>query len=652
MIPILFDANTQNFTTNGLGRLTDIISCEVREQRNGEFEVEFKYPVVGTHYEQVTEGKIIYVDHDHTGDKQPFTIYRRSLPFNGIVTFYAHHVSYKLNGTIVAPFTASSIGAAFTNFNAKAITENPFTFWTDKASAGNFSVKVPTAIRPLLGGTQGSILDAFGGGEYEFDNYTVRLYAHRGTDKGVTIRYGKNLTDLKETIDTLDLYNSVIPFWQKEDEVVYGGIVKSSSGYQQNAYWTNNAGVQFTDEDGEPITFTYTIGNTKPLDLSQEFETAPTVDQLEARAAAYLTSNTPWIPKVNLDIDFVALWQTEEYKDVAPLERVALCDTVSVYYPAFGVNAKAKVIKTVWDARTGRYSKMELGDAKTSFAKVIEQTTDVKLAEKPSISMMDTAISHATEQITGALGGHLIFNYDADGKPTELLIMDTDDVNTAVNVWRFNEGGLGHSHNGYNGPFDDIALTQDGQINASMITAGILNASIIQAGILRSHNWLSYWDLESSEFRFYDEENDSVVVLDRGVIKFYTGETEVGAVSRRLAGAEEVVTLESTAGNNGLAVGENKIWLNATTSSWFHATADYAQIKTGDAYVRTQDDSDGQGVRIEGGENTFLLVDATNDRVYFKAGDLMVNGYTGYTGTVTISGKSLLFKNGICYSVT
>lgn len=484
MIPILFDANAQDFSTNGLGRLTDCISCLVTEERNGIYEVEIEYPITGLHYESIEQGRVILVSHDEQQDKQPFVIYRISRPINGVVTINAHHISYKLSGVIIEPFEALSVTDAFNGFKTHALTDNPFTFWTDKASAGTFSVETPTSCKRLLGGTRGSILDAFGGGEYEWDGYTVKLYAHRGSDNGVTIRYGKNLTAINQTVDTMDLYNAVIPYWSdNESTVVYGGIVYGNGGISQQSVWTDENNTPINDENGSVFDFAFDVSQVAAMDLSEYFEDPPTVAELEARALTVINSNTPWIPHENIKIDFVSLWQTEEYKNIAPLERVQLCDTVSVYYPELGVNATAKVVSVVWDALADRYDSIELGDAQSSFANVLQAETDEKLKEVPNISMMEEAIQHATDLITGGMGGHIVFLYDADGKPTDMLVMDTEDVNTAIHVLRINVNGIGFSSTGPSGIFTS-AWTLDGSFVADWITAGHLSANRIQGGTL------------------------------------------------------------------------------------------------------------------------------------------------------------------------
>lgn len=488
MIPILYDYAERKFTTNGIGRLSDCISCTVTEERNGIYECEFKYPITGEHYSEIKEGMVIGVTHDESGDIQPFDIYAHQAPIDGVVTFNAHHVSYRLSNVVIMPFTASSPSAALAGIESHSANPNPFLFWTDKGGSGTFKVEKPDYCRALLGGQEGSVLDAFGGGDYEWDRFTVKLHASRGTQTQVQIRYGKNLSDITEKTDTSSTYNAIVPFWMSTEGVLVTlpeqVIVYSGATLYETNLTTHNSLI-IRDHLGNPITVTYQQINAVPFDMSSDFQEQPTVNQLRTAAISKFNSSQAWLPQQNIDVDFVQLWQTDEYKDYAPLQRVKLCDTVSVFYDALGVNAvDMRVVKTVWNTLLDRYDSMELGQLSSTLAQTISGPIESQFADTVSRSMMAEAIQHATDLIRGGLGGYVVMKPNANGEPEEILIMDTPDINTAVNVWRFNQGGLGHSHSGYNGPFNDVALTQDGKINANMITTGRLNANYIQGGTL------------------------------------------------------------------------------------------------------------------------------------------------------------------------
>lgn len=323
----------------------------------------------------------------------------------------------------------------------------------------NMTVLKPSSMRSLLGGVDGSILDVYGG-EYEFDKFNVKLWNKRGADRGVSIRYGKNLTDLKQEENCSSVYTGVYPFWYSEQE----GLV------QLNEKIVKASG-------------TYNFTRIYPLDLSQEWQEKPNQEQLRTRANSYMKANNIGVPAVSLTVSFVQLSQSSEYAKYALLEDVHLCDTVGVEFPELNVNATAKCIKTIYDAISNKYVSIELGESRTNLASTI---SDQKQAISDTITktFMQQAIENATQLISGGLGGYVIMHSSTGGKyPDEILIMDTDDIATAKKVWRWNKGGLGYSSTGYNGPFA-LAMTQDGQIVADFVKTGTMSANRINGGTL------------------------------------------------------------------------------------------------------------------------------------------------------------------------
>ena len=206
MIPRLYEADERSFDHLGLGGLPETKSCFVTEERNGQFELEMVYPMDGAKFNLLQPERIIYAPHDDSKTRQPFRIYKISRTMNGDVTIYARHISYDLSKMTVKPFSASSVAQAMAGLKTNTIGEQPFTFWTDKSTVANFKVEEPSTVRSRLGGVQGSILDVFGGGEYEWDHFTVRLRQNRGADNGVSLRFGKNLTDLVSEEDSTNVY--------------------------------------------------------------------------------------------------------------------------------------------------------------------------------------------------------------------------------------------------------------------------------------------------------------------------------------------------------------------------------------------------------------------------------------------------------------
>ncbi|MFR8670893.1 MAG: phage tail spike protein [[Clostridium] leptum] len=473
MNPVLYESTESTFETNGLGVLSDTISCQVVEERNGIFEITLEYPLTGIHYQEIKQRRIIFVKPNPYEDPQPFRIYRITKPLSGKITVYAQHISYDLSGVPVSPFSSSSVTGALSGLKTNAAVTNPFSFWTDKTSTGDFAVTAPTSTRTLLGGSDGSILDVFGG-EYKFDRWTVRLYNNRGKNSGVSIRYGKNLMDSQQDENISNVVTGIYPYWLSSE----GELTELPE--------------KIVNAPG-----TYDFTRISAIDFSGDFEEAPTEEQLRDRANDYISSNNVGVPTVSITVEFQPLEQTEEYKDIALLERVNLCDTVNVEYSELGVSATAKCVKTTYDALKDKYISIELGDAKTNIADTIIQQQQ-EINEKPSVSFLEQAVINATNWITGNKGGYVIFQRNADGQPYEILIMDTPDINTATKVWRWNNGGLGYSSNGYEGPFA-TAITQDGAIVANFITTGTLQANLIKSGIIQSRDGRAYFNLDTGQ---------------------------------------------------------------------------------------------------------------------------------------------------------
>ena len=451
MIPILYTSEEKQFNTNGIGFLTDAISCKVRTALNGEYELTLQYPVKGIHFQDIQHRSLILAMADPKSRLQPFRVYRITKPLNGVVTVYARHISYDLAGITVSPFSAQGPLAALEGLKRNSRTDNPFSFYTDKGGTAAFTVDVPKAARSLLGGTEGSVLDLYGG-EYEFDRFDVKLLARRGTDNGVSIRYGKNLTDLEQDENCANVYTGVDPYWKNAStgEAVYLDAPVLAAG-------------------------NYNYEKILPLDMTSKFKEIPTPEQLTAAAEQYIKDNKIGEPKVSWTVSFVQLEQTAEYKGKAFLEQIGMGDTVSVIFSEIGVDASARAVQTDFDSLAERYDSVTLGSVKSSLASTIaSQGKDIQ--NTPSKSGMQAVLEQMASTIMGARGGavrHL--DDDGDGFPDTLYIADNADPSLAKKVWRFNYLGWGASENGYNGPFVMGATFEFGML-ADFIRAGVLQS--------------------------------------------------------------------------------------------------------------------------------------------------------------------------------
>ena len=490
----LFDSSETAFVSNGLGSLQDAIKCLVTEELNGPFELEMTYPLTGSKFDNIAFRNIIFAKSNPYANPQPFRIYNISKPMDGKVTVNAQHISYDLADITVAPFSATNVVSAFANMKAASDVPCPFEFWTEKQTAADIVTHFPLNMRSILGGREGSILDTYRG-EYEFDGYTVKLWNNRGTDRGVAIRYGKNLTSLKQEENCSNVYTAVRPYWYQEpsgeDD---GGLVELTEKI-----------IVVDDTDD------YT--RILPLDLTSEFDHKPTEEELREAANSYIEKTDLGTPKVSLDVSFINLADTDEYKNIAPLEMVKLGDTVDVEFPKLGVMASAKVIKTTYNVLTGRYESIELGSERANPSTTIS-TQGKQIKEKTTKTDLQTAISTAASLITGHSGGYIVLN--PTEQPQEILILDAPTLDEAINVWRWNSGGLGFSSNGYAGPFT-TAITADGKIVADFILAGTMSANLIKGGVLQLGSRLN----QNGALEVYDETNTLIASLDRNGLRMY-----------------------------------------------------------------------------------------------------------------------------------
>ena len=442
MIPILFPSSSLSFTTRGIGSLTDALSCVVTEERNGEFELEMQYPQGGVNFESIAVQNIILAKPNTHDNPQPFRIYSITRPIDGICTINARHISYDLSGAIVVPnpsITETSALTALQGMAAVATGASRFTFSSDNATTATFNMTVPASFRSMMGGTQGSVLDIFGG-EYHYDGFTVYNKASRGADRGFTIRYGKNLIDITQEEACSNCYSGVMALWSNESGTAHGNIVSTG------------------------ITLDYP--RNLLVDVTQDYENMPDTSTLDDAAQAYIDAHEMTSPKVSISLSFQQI-------DEHGLERVTLCDTVSVYFESLGVDAKAKVIRTVFDTLLERYNSLEIGSVRNTLADTIV-TVQKEAEEAPTKSSMQNAIDRATNLLTGVDGGYVVLNRDTNGEPYEILIMDTDDISTAQHIWRWNKNGLGYSSD--YGHSYGLAMTSDGQIVADYINTGILQS--------------------------------------------------------------------------------------------------------------------------------------------------------------------------------
>lgn len=540
MKPILFAKNATVFNTNGIGRL-DCISCTVKEERNGIFEMEMTIAETALHSSDIEMQSIIAVKVPDKQNLQLFRVYKLTKPINGIFKVLTQHISYQLTYIPTMPFkvtaSASACNQTLQALKNNAVETCPFTFTTDVTTVASYEQTTPASIRSRLGGVEGSVLEQFGG-EYSWDNYDVYLYRNRGvTIPTVSLRYGKNIVDLNQEENIADTITGIVPFWQSSEGdtlvTLPEKVVESSHASQ------------------------YPFKRTVPYDFSSEFQDEPTEAQLRAKAQAYVNASGVGIPKVSIKLSFVSLADTEEFKDVAALQNVNLCDNVGVYFEKLDISTTAKIVSVTYDVLKEKYDSVEIGSLRSNLAGAINANSQgiTQLANntqrmfKEYGNTIGEIVDNATAWLTSG-DGYVVATKDNDGNWKDILFMDTADIDTAVNVLRINQNGIGFSSTGVAGPYTQ-AWTLDGklvvggtnvpsltvydnnnniifQINASGMQWSAANSSMTTAGVLTAKGAnLEDVDISSSNT------SGSALNINDSQLTFKYNNSNIGTITAR-----------------------------------------------------------------------------------------------------------------------
>lgn len=488
----IYEKNDLQCKNIGLGVLPDVINGRALLNLSYQNEVEFSYPVNGINFNLIQEGRKIKAKPAENILPQQYRIYRIIEPMNGIVKIYAQHISYDLSGISVQPYdSGSAINAstAISNILNHAVISHDFTTLGSTVTGQKVLYSgTPRSIRSWLGTDEGGILDLFGG-ELIFNNYQIQHVTQIGSDNGVVLRYAKNITNFEKDRKIDTLYTHIYPY-----------AIDSSGAYHEI--------------EGKLVAIPNAVSYGTPkilnIDLSREFERNEIItdSKLIAKAEDYATKNSLVSLNQNIKISFIALWQTEEYKNITYLERVSLGDTVKVIYEPYKTEVEARVVKTDYDIIREKYNSIEIGQVKTSITSTmagvnkasIRQSIEQATAKQNEVTAQ--MIEDQTALITGVNGGNIITHFDTNGHPYETLYLDTDREQTATHILKINRNGIGFSSDGgktystawdlwgrFNGSFIrtgaiDADLITTGSLNANRITSGTLNADLIKAGTL------------------------------------------------------------------------------------------------------------------------------------------------------------------------
>lgn len=342
MIPVLYDTIYTDTQKTKIAYLGNLVSCVVTEERNGIYELTAEMPNGVYPYTQIKAGMVIEAQASQVNGVQAFRIDEVNSGIDGNMTIHANHISYDLLYHTVDPslaISSTNVQGIMQTILNEAHTYSSDANWTsysDITTTKAYSVNTAKTVRNALGGSEGSLLDEFGG-EFEFDNFTVKLLNARGSANSTPIYYGSNLISFdKKILD--DAYTDVQAFVTIEDTTVTSQIYRIS-GYD-------------------------TASQTKVLllDWSDKYEELPAQTDLDALVSAYATSGKGKSKTASYEVQFVPL-----------TGNIGLCDTVTAH-SRDGEEFEAKISRTEWNVLKDRYDAITIGDLPSSLASVIEGT--------------------------------------------------------------------------------------------------------------------------------------------------------------------------------------------------------------------------------------------------------------------------------------
>lgn len=376
MIPLLFSPDSTDFSTRGLGPLNFAKSCIVKEEINGVFDLTLQYPVEAKRADLIQDRSIIMAppSPDRLDDWQPFRVYHRKKNINGTMTAYARHAAlYDAAGVPIRPFTAEYSGTynAMGGIEAFKLGGESLDFYGygdfDEPEV-KFFLKSPCSARAAIK----QVMETFEGGELDYrlgsnpdgtGVFRTFLIPRRGQDNGKSIRYGVDLVGYDQDENNLNFFTGVYPFW---------------AGYVDGWFWSKNYTVASLGTEVVSAPGDFNFSRVLTLDLSNEFDSKPTSDQLREAAQKYIAENKIGVPAFGLAV-----------KRYAMKENMALGDTVRVYYPQIGVYAESRIMSLTWDVLAERTTDLEIGSIRASIA-------DTVAGNIGSIGNLSAALYHRT----------------------------------------------------------------------------------------------------------------------------------------------------------------------------------------------------------------------------------------------------------------
>ncbi|MDO4778506.1 MAG: phage tail spike protein [Tissierellia bacterium] len=465
----LFDRDEKNFLSRGLGVLVDASDAVITEVINGVYDMSFFYPLKGRLYESIIPERIVY----SKGPKNHQAFRIDSIEKNDMlsgITVHAMHISYDLAGNFVEDtFIQNRNGdGAIKQLLSKALVPHNFVGTSNIQKTFNSRIVRENLLSVLLGDDDNSFLSR-AGGQLERDNFRINWLSSLGEDRGVKIKYRKNLTGLNFLEDYSGVVTKVMPqgfdgLFLPEKYVNSPKSANYAIARVKNARFDGIKSKKLSSDEDDAI----------------EHEEA--IKLLRKTAKEYIEAVDT--PTITADVDFVDLSQTEEYKHYKQLESVYIGDTVTIIHEPLGVEFMKQVTSYRYDPIEERYIMLTLGEDVKTLNNAINQSKKAikkieNLENELGTSILEKYKKVATDLINSGFGGYTRYYKD------RMIVMDTDDEATATKVWQFNRNGIGYSKTGIQGPYV-YAWTIDGVFNTDFIGVNSITVNQLASDVGQS----------------------------------------------------------------------------------------------------------------------------------------------------------------------
>ncbi|CAD5900562.1 phage tail tip lysozyme [Carnobacterium maltaromaticum] len=500
----LYDEFEKDFNHNGMTMIDFEDEPTIHRAINGIFLLEGVYQIGGQHHEHIKKGAILSaMCPDRT--RQLFRI-KNPGKTTTTISFTADHIAFDANRNFVESYFEAngSVSKIMAGIEGALTFPQRFNYSSNITTTHQFTINENYPIDAIMGQNNGGQnLVGITGGELDMDNFNIRLVDKLGSDRGFRFDWGINLENIKETVSAEIPVNSLYLI----------GAVPEVENYE---------------EEQEPIVVKYleTEGVTVENRVigKRTNSEAKTVEELTAWGQSLFDKDRIHEPKVSHEVSIIDLANTMEYKEFSNLVELQLGDTIHGTLQKQNITVQERMIEYTYYSRLSEYVTMTLGNDLGFYSSSVQnELTQIVSDMETRTNILVEKIINATNLITGTNGGYVRFR--PKNNPSEILIMDTDNVNTAKNVWRWNLGGLGHSSTGVNGEYP-TAMTSDGQIVADIITAGKFNAEMLRVGFNDIGDTLQ---IVNNALSIYNVKTKIMELTKQG-LQFWNGARSVGTV--------------------------------------------------------------------------------------------------------------------------